>query len=314
VVVIDPARTTPNPARPVYLLNMAIGLGVGLLGGIALAFIKESTDTLLRTAEEVEEIASLPTLCVVPDFQPRRLPGVVRPKLAHAWAVNHPNSAAAEAYRLLRTSVLLSNVDAPPKVILVTSALRKEGKSTTSVNMATTFASQNYKVLLVDADLRRSKVTENLQLSSESGLTNLILNGQNSDSSYQIHPTVPTLSLLSAGRRPPNPAELLGSAHMRELVKQWREEFDFVIIDSPPVLAVSDPLVLSQYADTTVLVVCYNQTTKQSLVRTRDLLLRTNARVCGVVMNRMNLNSPDHFYAYGYYGNQQKGYYNDSTQ
>jgi capsular exopolysaccharide synthesis family protein len=311
VVVIDPARTTPSPARPIYALNLAIGLAAGLLGGIALAFIKESTDTVLRTSEEVEEIASLPTLCVVPDFQPTRLPGVVRPKQANAWVVNHPNSAAAEAYRLLRTSVLLSNVDSPPRVILVTSALRKEGKSTTSVNMATTFASQNYKVLLVDADLRRSKMTENLQGSSESGLTNLILNGQNSNSSYQTHPTIPTLSLLSAGRRPPNPNELLGSAHMRELVQQWREEFDFVIIDSPPVLAVSDPLVLSQYADAIVLVVCYNHTTKQSLVRARDLLFRANARVCGVVINRMNLNSPEHFYAYGYYGKQQKGYYND---
>jgi len=313
VVVIDPARTTPNPARPSYPLNLAIGLGVGLLGGIALAFIKESTDTMLRTPEDVEEIASLPTLCVVPDFQPTRLPGALRPKLAHAWAVNHPNSAAAEAYRLLRTSVLLSNVDSPPKVILVTSALRKEGKSTTSVNMATTLASQDYKVLLVDADLRRSKVREDFQRSPGGGLTNLILNGQNGDSYYQTHPTVPTLSLLSAGYRPPNPNELLGSAQMRELVKQWREEFDFVIIDSPPVLAVSDPLVLSQYADATVLVVRYNQTTKQSLVRARDLLSRTNARVCGVVMNGMNLNSPEHFYAYGYYGYQQKGYYDDSS-
>jgi capsular exopolysaccharide synthesis family protein len=225
--------------------------------------------------------------------------------------VNHPTSAAAEAYRLLRTSVLLSNIDSPPKVILVTSALPKDGKSTTSVNMATTFASQNYKVLLVDADLRRSKVTENLQLSSENGLTNLLLNNQNDDSSYQAHPTVPTLSLLSAGYRPPNPAELLGSARMGELVKHWREKFDFVIIDTPPVLAVSDPLVLSQYADAIVLVVCYNRTTKQSLVRTRDLLLRTNAAICGVVMNRMNLNSAEHFHAYGYYGYQQKGYYHD---
>jgi capsular exopolysaccharide synthesis family protein len=314
VVVIDPARTTPHPARPIYPLNLAIGLGIGLLGGVALAFIQESTDTLLRTSEEVEEIASLPTLCVVPDFQRPSVPGVVRPKRAHAWAVNHPNSAAAEAYRLLRTSVLLSNVDSPPKVIRVTSALRKAGKSTTSVNMATTFANQNYKVLLVDADLRRSKVTENLQRSTESGLTNLIVNGQNDGSSYRAHPTVPTLSLLSAGYRPPNPAELLGSAHMRELVRQWREEFDFVIIDSPPVLAVSDPLVLSQYADATVLVVRYNQTTKQSLVLARDLLLRTNARICGVVMNGMNLNSLEHFYAYGYYGNQHKGYYDDSSK
>jgi capsular exopolysaccharide synthesis family protein len=310
VVVIDPARTTPAPARPIYPLNLAIGLGVGLLGGIALAFIKESTDTLIRTPEEVEEIASLPTLCVVPNFLSTRMPAVVRPKQAHSWAVNHPTSAAAEAYRLLRTSVLLSNIDSPPKVILVTSALPKDGKSTTSVNMATTFASQDYKVLLVDADLRRSKVTENLQLSSVNGLTNLILNGQSNSSSYQAHPTVPTLSMLSAGYRPPNPAELLGSARMGELVAQWREQFDFVIIDTPPVLAVSDPLVLSQYADATVVVVCYNQTTKQSLVRTRDLLLRTNARISGVVMNRMNMNSPDHFYSYGCYAYQQKGYYN----
>jgi capsular exopolysaccharide synthesis family protein len=311
VVVIDPARTTPKPARPNYPLNLAIGLGVGLLSGIALAFIKESTDNTLRTSEEVEEIASLPTLCVVPDFRPTRLPSMVRRKEAHAWAVNRPGSAGAEAYRLLRTSLLFSNIDNPPKVIVVTSALPNDGKSTTSVNMATTFGQQGYKVLLVDADLRRPKLKGDLSLNSNGGLTDLLLNGDTDGLSYQTHPHIPSLSLLTSGRKPPNPAELLGTIRMGELIAEWRERFDFVIIDTPPVLAVSDPLVLAQYADAAIFVVCYNKTTKQSLVRARDLLMRANTRISGVVMNRMNTHSSDHYASHGYNA-QQKGYYNDA--
>lgn len=308
VIVIDPARTTPLPARPIYAMNLGIGLGLGLLGGIAIAFIAESVDHTIRTTEQVEEIASLPTLSVVPQFRARRLSALTKRKEGYAWALEYPRSAAAEAYRQLRASVLLSHIDSPPRVLVVTSGLPQDGKSTTSINMAVTFAQQGLKVLLVDADLRRPKVKTELRVPGENGLTGLILNGDKDGSCYQSFPGVPTLSILTAGDRPPNPAELLGSVHLGELVKQWRERFDFVIIDSPPVLVVSDALMLSQYADATVLVVRYNRTTKQSLVRTRDLLLRAHARISGIVMNGMNTNSQDHYYSYGYYGDEQKGY------
>lgn len=309
LVVIDPARTTPDPARPIYPLNLAIGLAAGLLGGIGLALIKESTDNTLRSPEQVEEVASLPTLSVVPEFRGSRM---IRRTDVKIWALDYPSSAAAEAYRLLRTSVLLSRIDAPPKIIIVTSAMPRDGKSTTSINTAVTLAQQGHKVLLVDADLRRPKVKTAMSMHSGEGLTDLIIGSGLEASPYQPRTDVPTLSVLHAGQRPPNPAEMLGSGKMADLVKRWREEFDFVVIDTPPVLAVTDPVVLSQYADAVIFVVCYKQTTKQSLVRARDVLLRANARISGVVVNRMNVNSSDHYDSYGYYASQQRGYYNDA--
>jgi capsular exopolysaccharide synthesis family protein len=310
LVVVDPARTTPSPARPIYPLNMGIGLGVGLLGGIALAFIKEGTDNTLRSAEQVEEVASLPTLSVIPEFRGQNMLTTMKRGARSVWCLDYPSSAAAEAYRLLRTSVLLTHIDCPPKVIMVTSALPKDGKSTTSINTAITLAQQGHKVLLVDADLRRPKVDAALNLPPVAGLTGMIVGEESQSLTYQPREDVPTLSILAAGIRPPNPAELLGSARMAELVKRWRAEFDFIVIDTPPVLAVSDAVVLSQYADATILVVCYKQTTKQSLLRARDMLLRANARISGIVVNRMNMNSADHYYSYGYYASQQRGYYN----
>lgn len=312
VVVIDPARTTPDPARPSYPLNLAIGLGAGLLGGIALAFIREGTDNMLRTQEQVEEAACLPTLSIVPEFREGPRLALVKRKEGSVWALDYPTSAAAEAYRLLRTSVLLSQVDTPPRVITITSALPQDGKSTTCINTAVTFAQQGYKVLLVDADLRRPKLKPQLRLPTKVGLTDLIMNGEAAASAYQPHPNLPTLSVVAAGQRPPNPAELLGSGRMGELVKQWRKQYDFVVIDTPPVLAVSDALVLSRHADSTVFVVRYNRTTKQSLSRALELLMRSKARISGIVVNRMNMNSEDHYYSYGYYAYQQKGYYTDA--
>lgn len=312
LVVIDPARTTPSPARPIYPLNLGIGFGVGLLGGLALALIREGADNTIRTPEQVEEIASLPTLSVVPEFGSNRLLPSVRTKGTNILAVDYPGSAAAEAYRLLRTSVLLSQIDSPPRVIIVTSALPKDGKSTTSINTAVTLAQQGCKVLLVDADLRRPKVRAGLGLKPSEGLTGVLVAGDTAEPAYQTHPDVPSLSILPAGSRPPNPAEMLGSTRMADLVKRWRQEFDFVVIDTPPVLAVSDPLILSQYADAIIFVVRYKQTTTQSLIRSRDLLQRANASISGIVVNRMNMNSPDHYYSYGYYGYQQRGYYHES--
>jgi capsular exopolysaccharide synthesis family protein len=172
-----------------------------------------------------------------------------------------------------------------------------------------TFARQGAKVLLVDADLHRPKLHPMLGLSGDIGLSNMILAGDANAPLYQSHPQLANLSILTAGLKAPNPAELLSSRRFPELVSCWREKFDYVFIDTPPVLAVSDPLIVSQFVDATIFVVRYKQTTKQSLVRARDVLLRANVKIAGLVVNRMNMDSSDHYYSYGYYGSQQKGYY-----
>jgi len=316
IVVVDPGRTSPKPKRPSYPLNLGLGLGVGLLGGIALAFIQEGMDNTVHTPEQVESIAALPSVGIVPDVSTltdgRRR--VSRRKLnAEDYNIGkNPSSQMAEAFRALRTSILLSNVDAPPKVIMVTSCLPQEGKTTTSLNVAISLAQQGAKVLLIDGDLRRPSVHSRLKLASSKGLSGTLASTNGYKPELVSVSDTPNLFVLPAGARPPYPAELLGSKRMKEFLDVWRRDFDFVVVDTPPVLSVTDPVVMSRNVDAVLLVVRSEHTTKQSLLRTRDILLRANALIAGVLVNRVNLNSTDHYYYYGYYASKYgEGYYHN---
>jgi len=298
IVVVDPARTSAKPARPNYPLNLGLGLVFGLLGGVALAFAREGLDSTLRTPEQVESVAGLPAVGIIPELAGNRGWRSVRKTSSDCSILESGDGELAESYRALRTALVFGNGDAPPKVILVTSALPREGKSTASLNSAIALAYQGAKVLLIDADLRRPQLHSFLGATSEPGLSEVLSYEAALPFDAAPSPKVPDLFLLPAGRQRANASEVLGSARMRRLLNGCRERFDFVVIDTPPVLAVTDAVVLSKSADAVLLVVRASQTSEQSLLRARDLLLRVNARITGVLVNRANAPSSGYYEAF----------------
>jgi capsular exopolysaccharide synthesis family protein len=312
--IVDPARVPLRPARPNILLNFELALLLGLVGGVAMIFVLEALDMTVRTPDQIEAISGLPTVGIIPvrslqeevaqrigsATRSKALPITAAPRLLPITFLD-PQSEISEAYRALRTSLLLSTPGQPPRIILFTSALPQDGKTTTSVNTAVTMAQQGKRVLLIDADMRRPMLAKIFELKSNYGLSNVLSGGAKWKD--VIHTSIqPNLFILASGPLPPHPSELLSSAMMESLLKQWREEFDHVIIDSPPVLSATDGVLLSVQVDTTVLVVRAGKTTTPALRRSRDLLLSVNANIGGVVVNAVDLSSPDYYYYYSGYG------------
>jgi succinoglycan biosynthesis transport protein ExoP len=312
ITIVDPARTSSKVARPRYPLNIGLGVIGGLVFGVGLAFLKELTNQTVRTTEEMEAISSLPSLGILPDASrigKRKFLPFQKNKTGSAYMLSNPYSYVAEAFRSLRTSVLMSEVENPPQVIMITSALPGEGKTTTSTNAAIALAQQGSSVLLIEADLRKPTLAANLGIAPTPGLSDVVSgrlsltakDGKDGNV-YVSHPKVPNLSVLPAGNKPNSPADLVGSNRMKEAIEHWQQSFDYIVIDTPPLLSVTDPVILSQFVDAVVLVARYGQTSKQSLLRARDLLLRANAKIAGVVMNKVDISSPDHYQSYGFYG------------
>jgi capsular exopolysaccharide synthesis family protein len=322
--VVDIARIPTNPIKPNVPRNIELGLVLGLACGIGLAFLLESLDTSIRTMEEVGAISTLPALGMIPlqvssnGALRKRLKPVTAEAEAdeqesspHLVTYARPKSEAAEAYRSLRTSILLSSYGGPPKVILVTSALPQEGKTTISANSALVLAQRGGRVLLIDADLRRPGVDKVFGFRSRGGLSTLISGGDKSEDVIVSLPDVPNLWILPAGPIPPQPAELLGSSVMRDHLARWRNEFDHVIIDTPPCLSVTDAVVLSPEVDRIILVARAGKTTKLALRRACELLLQVNARVMGIVLNALNMRGEGYYYYSGRYSDH---YYNEDTR
>jgi succinoglycan biosynthesis transport protein ExoP len=320
--VVDVARTPTSPIKPNVPRNIELGFLLGLACGVGLAFVLESLDTSIRTLEEISAISTLPALGTIPlQFSSN---GSLRKRLKATSIESaksesptlityaRPKSEAAEAFRSLRTSILLSSYGAPPKVILVTSALPQEGKTTISANSALVLAQRGSRVLLIDADLRRPGIDRLFGFRSRGGLSTLISGGDKYEDVIIPFTDVPNLWILPAGPIPPQPAELLGSTVMKDHIARWRTEFDHVIIDTPPCLSVTDAVILSPEADRVILVARAGKTTKLALRRACDLLLQVNARVMGIVLNALNLDSAESYYYYG--GRYSKHYYHDESR
>src|SRR5579863_9902060 len=319
--IVDAARVPTSPAGPNILRNLAFALALGFSTGIGLAFLLESMDNTVRTPEQAQTISALPSLGMIPlgSRSTRELRGGAKLALASSKEAvelvtkSRPRSQMAESYRALRTSLLLTFPGGPPKVILITSALPEEGKTTTSVNSAIVLAQKGTRVLLIDADLRRPSIHKTLGMGPTLGLSN-VLTGTASLQQAIIPSTIlPDLFLLPAGTPPPNPAELLASTKMKNVLDELRKHYDHIVIDSPPTLSVTDAVVMSTAADAVVLVIRSGHTTKPALRRARDILLQVNARVCGVLVNAVNLNSPDYYYHYEYQGKYGHGYYQEDA-
>src|SRR5579863_2890163 len=316
--IVDVARVPTGPIEPNIPRNLAFAFILGLTSGVGLAFLQEGLDNTVRTSEQAQMISGLPALGMIPlpartareGANPKRLVIASSKEAVELITQVRPQSQMAESYRALRTSLLLSNLGAPPKVIMVTSALPQEGKTTTSINTAVVLAQKGVRVLLIDADLRRPSIHKTLGMGPRSGLSNVLTGSATLQQAITRSPILPNLSILPAGTPPPNPAELLASSNMRDVLNQLREEYDHVVVDTPPTLSVTDAVVLSPRADAIVLVIRSGQTTKQALRRSRDILMQVNAKVSGVLLNAVDLSSPDYYYYYEYQGKYAR-YYRD---
>jgi succinoglycan biosynthesis transport protein ExoP len=322
--IIDKARVPLFPARPNVPRNMLFAVLLGLVDGVAIAFALEALDTTVRTPEQAQSLSGLPVMAIIPlkseavalksqSSSARLLLASKQGSTRAAALVTYldPQSEISEAYRTLRTSILLSTAKQPPQVLVFTSALPQDGKTMTSVNISYIMAKQGKRVLLVDADLRRPSVHKAFGIRPPMGLSNVLSGGAKWQDVVQST-MEPNLSLITSGPLPPHPSELLGSGVMQDLIREWRQEYDHVILDSPPVLSVTDAVLLSVQADAVTLVVRSGQTTMGAVRNASDLLLHLKAPLRGIVLNAFDLQSPDYYYYY-YSGSKYGGYYTDKT-
>ena len=318
VSIIDRAEPPGASSRPRKARSVLVALLAGMFLGVGLAFGRESLDDSLKTPEDVERHLHVPSLGVVPDFEKldepadgssRGSPQRPLKTVAACRAVSrdtqvlvhhHPFSVVTESYRTIRTAVLLSRAAEPPRTLLFASGVDGEGKTTTAVNTAILFAQMGGRVLLIDADLRRPTTHRLLQMGNPHGLTEILTGQRNLQDVVRTTP-VENLYLISAGALPPNPTELLASQTMRALLADVAQRFDYVLIDSPPVMAVNDPVVLASAVDGVVLVVHWQRTSRKVLRRARARLTAAGGRLLGVVLNRVNTRHgefPDYYINY----------------
>ncbi len=312
--VVDPAMIPSYPARPAKTRNVALAFIVGLVGGIGLALLREYLDNTVKTPDDVESLSRLPSLAVVPQFTGTngngRRHGLLQSSSSNGndtrielVAQHLPKSQMSEAFRALRTSILLSQADHPPQVILVTSALPREGKTTVAANLAVTLAQLGDRTVLVDADLRKPGIGRLLNLGSGkyAGLSSFLTGVSSLDLVSVPHPSIPNLVAIPTGPLPPNPADLLSSHKLAEAIAELRAKYKFIVIDSPPVMAATDAVILSVHVDGVFLVVRSGETPKEAFTRTRDLLGSVKCRILGVVLNAVDSTAPDYYYSYRYY-------------
>ncbi|MEX0806279.1 MAG: polysaccharide biosynthesis tyrosine autokinase [Candidatus Binatia bacterium] len=326
ISILDRAEIPRKPSKPNKRLNLMLGALLGLMGGLGLALILEHLNNTLRTPEDVERYLGLPNLVVVPDFH--RLPQtqkngkhrISRPESSLHSKLCVPSkkpgasalrlSMLTEAYRKLRTAIFLSRPAEPPKALLFTSGTNGEGKTMTVANTAIMLAQMDLQILVIDADLRRPSCHKALKVRGGPGLTDFLAGQEELDK--VIKPTsIPNLFVLNCGSTPPNPTELVGSRRMNETVAALKERYDFILIDSPPVMPVSDAVVLSRIVDGVVLVVRGDETKRHIAKAAVSQLGNGHGRILGVVLNRVDIRSAEYKDYYKYYS--PESYYSSAT-
>jgi polysaccharide biosynthesis transport protein len=293
VALVTPAQTPVSPSSPVPAEDALLGLAVGLVLGLAAAFIRDSLDDRLISKEATEDAGGAPILAMSPVVATgrRQKPLVV--------SAADPTSPAAESYWSLRTSLQFARQEQRLRSVLVTSPGAGEGKTFTLANLGVVFAQAGERVVLVSCDLRRPRIGEFFGLEEKVGLTDVLLGERTLEETVLPVPGFDRLSLLPAGPVPPSPAELLNSAWTRDVFAWLRDRYDLVLIDSPPVLPVTDAAILAQYVDATLVVVAAGQTRRADLHRAAEKLGQVRARVVGIVLNKVTRHG-GRYYEYGY--------------
>jgi polysaccharide biosynthesis transport protein len=312
VHIVEDADIPVFPSQPRKFLNLAVGLGCGLFLGCIVALLLEAVDTNLRTIEDVESSLNLPLLAVLPKVEGSEI--LAANFIKHALSGHNGSwSKIGEALRGLRTSILLSTAGAPPQILMISSTRPAEGKTSVAILEAIIFALNGSRVLLIDADLRRPAV--HLRVRGESiytnsshnmGLSSVLSGKATLKEAIQAWPEQPNLHLLLAGPLPPLPSELLGSKQMEDLLTELRKQYDFIFIDTPPVLTVTDASVIGRLADAAVLVVRYGEARRQVIARSVELLQRSGTNLLGVALNMVDFGAPEYS---EYYGRQYYNYY-----
>lgn len=319
ITVATPARLPRAPAGPQRGRNILIALILSLGAGVGLAFLLDYLDDTLKTVADIDRYVRVPTLALIPAPRtaPRKLigrrgavAGGAATEVTALALIEDARSPVAEAYRHLRTSLLLSTAGQPPKTLLVTSSQPSEGKTTTAVNTAMMLAQTGAEVLIMDCDLRRPRLHAHFGLPNARGVTNFLAGDANLDELIQSCDQMPNLKVMASGRVPPNAAEIIGSEEMQKLLRLLSERFTHIIIDSPPVISFTDASILSTMVDGVMLVVHGGRSSRGVVRRAKQQLLDVGANIYGVVLNNVKLESNDYYYYSGYYA----GYYGDEEE
>jgi capsular exopolysaccharide synthesis family protein len=301
VVVWDIARPDIRPISPKPLLIIPVGLIMGLIVGVGMAFFVEYLDTSVKTIDDVERSLQAPVLGVIPQNVGNLLD-------------DGPESPHAEAYRVLRTNLLFARKSDDWNTITVLSGGAGEGKTTTLFNLAIVFAQNGQKTLVVDSDLRRPSVHRMLRANNAMGLTDLLLNKQMTPDQVIVKTKLPTLDFLPSGKLPSSSMSILGSAQMKEIIAQLKARYDFIFFDSPPLLGVSDASILASEMDMVLQVIQYRRYPQPMTLRAKQMIQKVGGNLMGLVLNNINMSQDENYYYYsGYYEYEYRSPKNEPT-
>ncbi len=303
--IIDPAFMPVRPVRPNKQENLIIGLLLSIVMGICLAFLLDHFDTIVTSEEEIKKLLAAPLLGYIPRFHQngRAIAKKTTDLIPRnpLFTRDEPRSPVSEAFRLLRTNLFFIELDTGLKTIAVTSAVPGEGKTVIAVNLAAALALQEERVLLIDADFRAPAVHRALLFPQTPGFTDIFVNHLSIRSVVREVAGVPNLSVITAGRIPPNPAEITGSARMRQLIEEFRGSFDRIVFDGPPVLGATDAVVLASSVDGVLVVMRKGKIDRRAVRRMSEILDHTRVTILGGVLNGIDKGDAGYGYGYGYY-------------
>lgn len=318
IQILDRAEVPKGPFTPRKGRNILFALIIGLFGGIGLAFFAEYLDNTIKTPEDIEKKMYMPALGLVPLYAPEKIaltsrskkemPATKQNKHLPVEYISHSDSKSqlSEAYSSIRTFLLFSTAGKPPKVMMVTSARREEGKTTTAINTAISLTKSDARVVILDADMRRPRLHKVFKVSNSLGLSSFLSGNEEFGDTLLKHTDIPNLDVITSGPLPPNPAELLSSFRLRELIDGLYPLYSYIIFDTPPILGLADAAITSTQTDGVVMVVRSGQTPKEAAVQAKKILESVNAKVLGVVLNAID--EPN--MKYGYYSYYQYYYQN----
>jgi capsular exopolysaccharide synthesis family protein len=288
VEIYDPAEPNNEPVRPKRFLNIALGVVVGLIVGVGLAFFIEYLDTSVKTIDDVEQALQAPVLGVIPQN-------------VQSLLLEGPDSPHAEAYRVLRTNILFSRKNPEANTLTVVSGGAGEGKSTTIFNLATVFAQHGSRVLIVDSDLRRPSLHKHVGVSNSVGLTDFLLKQKTLEEVIQTT-KLENLDFLPSGKLPSSSMGILNSTQMKAFIAEARLRYEYVFFDSPPIMGVSDASILASEVDMAILVIQYRKYPQAMTVRAKQMVEKVGGNLLGVVLNNINISQDSYYYYYsGYY-------------